>query len=330
MPRRRAIAFTPSHTDLEQLAATVGLAEELGYELACLPEAWCLDSTAVIAALAMRTERIKLGATILSIWGRTPATLAMTAATLQALSGGRFVLGLGASTPTLAEGFHNTGFRRPAERLREVTTAVRTLLDGGRAVVDIETDQRALRLGFQPPTPVPIWHGTVSPLACRITAETADGWTPVWVTRANLARMTTELAAIRSAGRSEAAPLVVACGPIVVVDDDLERARAIAAATIAWYLCSMGPLHPTFIAAQGYEAEVRAVQAANPRLTPSTGVIPAEAAVLIDELAAAGPEVVVREQLSPWDDVADIVIVGVPAPGTPWEVVEATLRAGAP
>ncbi|MEZ5260209.1 MAG: LLM class flavin-dependent oxidoreductase [Acidimicrobiales bacterium] len=56
MQPRRAIAFTPSHTDLDQLAATVGLAEELGYELACLPEAWCLDSTAVIAALAMRTE----------------------------------------------------------------------------------------------------------------------------------------------------------------------------------------------------------------------------------------------------------------------------------
>ena len=162
------------------------------------------------------------------------------------------------------------------------------------------------------------------------TYARADGWTPVWVTRANLARMTTELRAIRSAARPEAAPLVVACGPMVVVDDDLERARATAGATIAWYLCSMGPLHPTFIAAQGYEAEVRQVQAANPRLTPSTGVIPAGASVLIDELAAAGPEAVVREQLSPWDDVADIVIVGVPAPGTPWEVVEATLRAGAP
>ncbi|MEZ5411085.1 MAG: LLM class flavin-dependent oxidoreductase [Acidimicrobiales bacterium] len=330
MQRRRAIGFTPSHTDLAEIRSVVTLAEDLGYELVCLPEGWGLDSTTVIADLAARTERIGFAATILSVWGRTPATLAMTAATLQGLSGGRFILGLGASTPTLAEGFHDTPYRQPTERLRLVTEAVRTLLDGGRAPIGTDTTQRALRLGFPPPSPVPIWHGTVGPRSCEVTAELADGWAPVWMSRSGITATAAQLAATRASARPDAAPLVICCGPMVVVDDDLDRARATAGTTIAWYLCSMGPLHPRFIASQGYGPQVRAVQEANPRIAPSTGVIPAEAAALVDDFTAAGPADTVTAQLAPWDDVADVVLIGMPPPGSPWEIVEATLRAGAP
>ena len=100
-------------TRLDVIERAAVLADDLGYEVFTLPEGWALDATAVLGALALRTRRIKLAATILSIWGRTAGTLAMAAATVNQLSGGRFVLGLGASTPDLAEGLHDTAYEQP-------------------------------------------------------------------------------------------------------------------------------------------------------------------------------------------------------------------------
>ena len=101
-------------TRRDVMVRTARLADELGYEVFALPEGWGLDSTAVLAEIALSTERIRLASGVLSVWGRTPGTLAMTAATLDQISGGRYVLGLGASTPALAEGFHDV--RSPIPR----------------------------------------------------------------------------------------------------------------------------------------------------------------------------------------------------------------------
>lgn len=113
--------------------------------------------------------------------------------------------------------------------------------------------------------------------------------------------MAAELNALRAGANPDAAPLVTVAKPMVKVDDNTEAARAAAGATVAWYLCSMGELHPRFISGQGYEDEVRAVQAANPRLTPISGVIPPEASSLLDDLVVAGEPVFVGEQLAGWD-----------------------------
>jgi alkanesulfonate monooxygenase SsuD/methylene tetrahydromethanopterin reductase-like flavin-dependent oxidoreductase (luciferase family) len=112
------------------MVRTAMLADELGYEIFALPEGWGLDSTPVLTEIALRTARIHLASGILSVWGRTPATLAMTAATLHQVCGGRYVLGLGASTKALVEGFHDTAFEHPAAKLRDVVTKVRALLAG--------------------------------------------------------------------------------------------------------------------------------------------------------------------------------------------------------
>ena len=102
------------------IVRTAALADELGYELFAVPEGWGLDSAPVLAEIAMHTTRIQLASGVLSVWGRTPATLAITAATLDQISGGRYVLGLGVSTRALAEGFHDTPFEHPARKLRDV------------------------------------------------------------------------------------------------------------------------------------------------------------------------------------------------------------------
>ena len=116
--RRRGIQLTPMETRRDVIVRAAVLADSLGYESFSLPEGWGLDSTLVLAEIALRTQRIALVSGILSVWGRTPATLAMSAATLHQISGGRYVLGLGPSTRALVEGFHDVAFHHPADRLR--------------------------------------------------------------------------------------------------------------------------------------------------------------------------------------------------------------------
>lgn len=292
-----------------------GLADELGYEVFSVAEGWGQDSTILLAELATTTRRITLAAGVLSVWGRTPATIAMAAATLHRLAGGRFVLGLGASTRQLAEGWHDVAYSRPAARLREVTSQVRELLDGKRLAPTTVPTARALRLG-QPPIPdLPIWLAASGERTIQIAADLADGWYPLFLRRERVR----ELAAGMS--RSGRPPLTVAAGPFVVVDSDVTVARTAAAACTAAYLASMGDIYPRVVGEQGLAAEVDLVRSSN--------TIPAEAQVLLDEFTAYGTATAVQEQLEPWDAMADITMVGLP-PGLPWPQIEATIRAAAP
>jgi alkanesulfonate monooxygenase SsuD/methylene tetrahydromethanopterin reductase-like flavin-dependent oxidoreductase (luciferase family) len=322
--RRRGVALTPMETRLDVMVATARLADELGYELVAVPEGWGLDSTAVLAEIALATTRIRLVSGILSVWSRTPATLAMTAATLDQISAGRYVLGLGASTRALAEGFHDVRFEHPADRLADTVTAVRALLAGGSARLRATPDARPLRLGLPPAPGVPIWVAALGPRTLRVAAELADGWFPAFVARDRLATL---IGRVQGGGARR--PLTVAAGPLTVAADDAGAARAIAAGTIAWYVTAMGDVYARSLTEQGYGAAVQAIRAANPRPSPRSGVVPAEAEAVMDQLAAIGTADQVRAQLEPWDDLADVVVIGLP-PGVPWAVIEATLRAAAP
>src|ERR1700722_3027536 len=144
---RRGVALTPMETRRDVIIRTAVLADELGYEIFALPEGWGLDPAPVLTEIALRTSRIHLASGVLSVWGRTPATLAMTAATLHQVCGGRYLLGLGASTKALAEGFHDTAFEHPAARLRDAVTKVRALLAGQPARPDNAPAARPPRPG---------------------------------------------------------------------------------------------------------------------------------------------------------------------------------------
>jgi alkanesulfonate monooxygenase SsuD/methylene tetrahydromethanopterin reductase-like flavin-dependent oxidoreductase (luciferase family) len=326
---RRGVALTPMETRRDVIMRAAALADALGYEVFSLAEGWGFDSTPVLAEAALRTRRIALCSGVLSVWGRTPATLAMTAATLHQLSGGRYVLGLGPSTRALVEGFHDLPFARPAARLREVTARVRALLAGEPARLDGTRGARPIRLG-QPPVPdLPIWVAAMGDRTVRVAAELGDGWFPLLVTRDCLAGWVPELDRLRRAAGQRTGPLTVAAGPLTVVDADAGTARGVAASHVAWYLGAMGDVYARSLSEQGYEAEVEAVRAANPRPSPHRGVVPAEAEVLLEALTASGTPETVRERLEPWHKAADIVMVGLPA-GVPWPTIEATLRAAAP
>jgi alkanesulfonate monooxygenase SsuD/methylene tetrahydromethanopterin reductase-like flavin-dependent oxidoreductase (luciferase family) len=317
---RRGVGLTPMETRRDVMVRTARLADELGYEVFALPEGWGLDSSAVLAEIALATERIRLASGVLSVWGRTPGTLAMTAATLDQISGGRYVLGLGASTPALAEGFHDVPFVHPADRLEDTVTDVRALLTGEPAHLH-HTDARPLRLGLPSAPEVPIWVAALGPRTMQVAADHADGWFPALVALDRLPSLAARLHPAR--------PFTVTAGPLAVADDDPTTARDAAAGCLAWYVCAMGDVYAQSLARQGFDAEVETVRAANPRPSPRTARIPAEAEALLDQLAAAGSPEHVRAQLDRWDEVADIVMVGLP-PGLPWAAIERTLRVAAP
>lgn len=327
--QRRGVALTPMETRYDIILRTAQLADELGYEAFALPEGWGLDATLLLTEAASRTRRIKLVSGILSVWGRTPGTLAMTAATLHRLSGGRFVLGLGPSTRALVEGFHDVRFAHPADKLRETTVKVRALLAGERALLDATPGSRPLRLG-QPAAPdLPIWLAAMGDRTVRVAAELADGWFPLFVARDQVLDRVHALRQDREAAALRTGPLTVAAGPVTVATDDAAVARRISASCIAWYLSAMGDVYARFVTEQGYGGAVQAILEANPHPRPDGGVVPAEAQVVLDQFTAHGTPSQVRDQLAEWNGAVDLVMIGLP-PGLPWATIEATLRAAAP
>ena len=329
MTGRRGVGLTPMETRRDVIVRAAVLADELGYEVFAVPEGWGLDSTPVLAEIALHTARIQVASSVLSVWGRTPATLAMTAATLHQISGGRYVLGLGASTKALAEGFHDTPFEHPAAKLRDTVTGVRALLGGQPAQLNHVQGARPLRLG-QPPAPeVPIWVAALGQQTIRVAAELGDGWIPALVARDGLPAWTAQLSALRATAAPQAKALTVAAGPIAAADENATAARDIVATCVAWYLSAMGDVYARSMSAQGYGTEVGAILAANPRPSPRRGTVPPEAQTVLDQLAAYGTRDQVQEQLKAWDHAADIVTILLP-PGMAWPNIEATLLAAAP
>lgn len=316
---RRALGFTPMETSREVIVESAVLAERCGYEAVIVPEGWGLDAPSVLAEIATRTTRLRLVTGILSVWGRSPATLAMTAATLDDLSGGRFTLGLGASTPPLAERFHGVRFTAPAARLERTVVEVRRLLCGQRA--SGLGDIRGLRLG-QPPRPdLPIWVAGLGPRTEEVATRLADAWFPMMLPRDGVAERR------RNAVLDGAWGCGFVTGVLTTVGDD-GLPRWTATQMVGWYLLGMGPFYADQVAAAGYADAVAALRDANPRPVPGGLDWPAEADPLLDQLAVCGTAGEVAAGLAPWDGLTDLLVVGV-APG-PLEQVAAVVEAAAP
>src|SRR5262249_33669627 len=175
---RIAVSMMPLENRREVLLSVATAADRFGYDAFVLPETWAYDITVLLAEVAVRTERIGLGTSILSVWNRTPATIAMAAATLHAISGGRFALGLGASTAQLIEGLHDVPFTRPLGRLRQTITQVRALLRGERVPLATVSGARALKLNVPPAPEVSIQLAALGDESIRLAGELADAWLP--------------------------------------------------------------------------------------------------------------------------------------------------------
>jgi alkanesulfonate monooxygenase SsuD/methylene tetrahydromethanopterin reductase-like flavin-dependent oxidoreductase (luciferase family) len=239
-----------------------------------LPETWAYDITVLRAEAAARTTRITLGTGILGIWNRSAATIAMAAATLHAMSGGRFVLGLGASTPPLAEGLHDTPFEPPVPCMRRMVTQIRALLRGERIPLAVTTNARALELNVPPAPALPIHVAALGDAMTRLAGELADAWAPFLYPWSQLATGVERLreGATRG-GHPDRLPEIHPTVPAVVADTDA-KAREGAAWFLSFYVTTMGTIYRDSLTRQGYGKAVEAVLAANaPKFT---GVVPAD------------------------------------------------------
>ncbi len=268
-----------------EVAAFARAAEECGYEAIFVPEAWGRDAFVTLGALARVTERIGLGTGIVNVYSRTPALLAMAAVTLDELSGGRAILGLGTSGQRVVEGWHGVPMARPLRRLRETTEAVRAIVGGSRRGYSGETISVAPGFAVtlaRPRDRIPIYHASLTPRAIRQCAEVADGWLPYFTSpgtlRADVAAIEESL---RGAGRERASFTIAPCLPVLVSDDEA-AARAVLKRHLAFYVGGMGRFYREAVARHGFAdtaEEVRRLWDARER--------DAAAAAITDELLDA-------------------------------------------
>jgi alkanesulfonate monooxygenase SsuD/methylene tetrahydromethanopterin reductase-like flavin-dependent oxidoreductase (luciferase family) len=297
-PRRVGVAFTPFETRADVILRLASQAEDLGFDRVDIAEGWTHDSTVLLAQVAERTETIGLGTSVISAWGRTPATIALGAASLQRASGGRFTLGIGASSPPLTEGFHGVTWEKPVKHLRETLTAVRALLTGDRQPNPAE-GARPLRLGIVPEQQVPIVLAALSPGSIRLAGELADGWAPFLWARSQL----DDGRALLRDGETRAEPQKgrthVSVGVPVALAPDERGARRLAAWWLSTYATRMGPLYPRMLSERfGMAPAVDAViEAAHDSRTPD---LPAVAEGLAREVTLFGTYDQAQDVIGEW------------------------------
>lgn len=314
--------------------ALVSEAERAGYDVCWVAEAYGSDAVSVLSYLAAHTERIDLGAAVLQIPARAPAMTAMTAATLDNLSGGRFRLGLGVSGPQVSEGWYGVRFAKPLARTREYVDVVRTVLRRDRLTYSGEHIQlplpdgpgKPLKLAIRPVRPdLPIYLAAVGPANLELAGEIADGWLGVFVApeyvEESLARVH---AGAARAGRELDGFDAMATVPVVLGDDPEACAEAVRGYT-ALYIGGMGSKRQNFYNAlavrMGYGEAAERVQ----ELFLAGEYREAAAAVpfdFVDKTALLGPPDRIAERLHAYRDAGVTTLSVLPFAATP----EATLQ----
>jgi alkanesulfonate monooxygenase SsuD/methylene tetrahydromethanopterin reductase-like flavin-dependent oxidoreductase (luciferase family) len=306
---RVGAAVTPFQTDADATIRLAVAAEQLGYARFGTAEGWTHDAVVLLAQIARITSRIGLATTVLPVWSRTPAAIAMAAASLQCASDGRFALGLGASSPPLVEGLHGITWQQPVKRIRTTLLAVRALLDGARLPLDREY-VRPLRLGAPPERRVPILLAALAPASVRLAGELADHWLPFLWARSRLPDGRALLAEGEARAEASTATGVTASVPLAIGPDEA-TARQIAAGWLLAYLTRMGPLYPRVLRDQfGFAREVDALLDANANGGPPR--LPAAAERLARDVTVMGtyeeaPDAV-RLWLEAGADAIDLVL----------------------
>jgi F420-dependent oxidoreductase-like protein len=296
-------------------------ADRLGYSVCWVAEAYGSDAPTVLAWVAAQTQRIDIGAGVMQIPARTPAMTAMTAATLDTLSGGRFRLGLGVSGPQVSEGWHGVRFAKPLARTEEYVAIVRMALRRERVQFSGEHwtlplpdgPGKALKLTVHPVRPhIPIYLAAVGPKNLELAGRIADGWLAIFFAPEQAAISLDPLLAGRRA-RDEAAHTeddgirgfdVVPTVPMMI-DDDLEAAAAAIRGYAALYLGGMGSREQNFYNAlacrMGFEAEAAQIQEhyLNRRYQEAAAAVPWE---FIDATSLIGAPERIRDRMQAFAD----------------------------
>lgn len=314
----RLPGFDKSGFDKRELIECLRAADACGYDSFWLPEAWEREAFSILTELALATDRIHLGTGIINVFSRSPALIAMSAATLDEISGGRFRLGLGTSGARVIEDFHGLRYNKPLARVKETVQIVRALLSGDAVEFTGECfELHRFKLGFKPVrTHIPIYVAALSEKSLNQIGQVADGWLPThWPGE----RLTDGIAQIRagaeSAGRDasliEIAPLVN-----VAVSDDIAKARNSARLPLAYYIGGMGDYYHAALSRLGFATEAERIrrlwQGGRPR-----EAIRAVSDEMVDRVAICGPLEACRSRLDEYLALgATLPIIPIPQQGT--------------
>jgi F420-dependent oxidoreductase-like protein len=304
------MGYAPPGTNPLELIELAQEAERVGYDSAWAAEAWGTDAVSVLAWLAATTSTIKIGSAILQIPARTPANTAMTAATLDLMSGGRFLLGLGTSGPQVVEGWHGEPWGKPLGKTREYVELVRAALR--RETIEYEGEHytvpyrgngatglgKPLKLMARPlRADIPIYLASLRRRSVALAAEIADGWLPIFFSPER-AREVFPVPFEREG--LDIAPAVPA-----VLSDDVESARDSLKGYYALYVGGMGARGENFyneLACEyGYEQAAGTIQDLflDGKHRDAAAAVPDE---LVDELALVGPKERIAERLAAWKE----------------------------
>jgi F420-dependent oxidoreductase-like protein len=294
-------------------------AERLGYDSMWTAESWGSDALTPLAWWGSKTTKLRLGTDLIQLSARTPTATAMAALTIDHLSGGRFVLGLGVSGPQVVEGWYGQSFAKPLARTREYVSIVRQVLAREAPVTNDGAHYPlphpgGLGLGkpLRPIThprraDVPIILGAEGPKNVALAAEIADGWFPIFYSprhddmyRDALAEGFNRPGARSTPEKFEILPTVT-----VVEDDDVERAADALRPMVALYAGGMGAREMNFhfdvFCRLGYEAEATKIQQLylDGRKDEATSVVTTQ---MVEEIALIGPRAKIRDEIQIWED----------------------------
>jgi F420-dependent oxidoreductase-like protein len=300
---------------LRDTVVRIGELERNGLDIIWVGEPYGFDAPTTLAYLAARTERLQLGAGILPIYSRTPTLTAMTAAGLDFLSGGRAILGLGASGPQVVEGWHGVPYDKPLQRTREVVDIARQVWrrevvrhDGPVYYLPLPEGQglglgKPLKMIVPPLRPeIPIYIAALGAKTVEYTAAAAEGWLPLFFAPDAADKVWGDpLAAGLSRRPDSLPPLEICAGGVVAIGPDAAVKRDLARPQIALYVGGMGARGHNFyndlFASYGYEQEARVIQ----DLYLSGKKREAEAAIpaaFLEQVSLCGPSGYVAERLA--------------------------------
>jgi F420-dependent oxidoreductase-like protein len=302
------LGYAPPGTNPTELVTLAHEAERLGYDSVWAAEAWGTDAVTVLSWIAATTERIKVGSAILQIPARTPANTAMTAVTLDLMSGGRFLLGLGTSGPQVVEGWHGEPWGKPLVKTREYVEIVRAAIR--RQIVEYHGRHyqvpyngpgstglgKPLKIMARPlRDEIPIYLASLKPRSVALAAEIGDGWLPIFFSPER-ARRTFPVPFERDG--LDIAPAVPA-----VLADDVETARDALRPYYALYVGGMGARSANFyndLACEyGFDADAKRIQDLylDGKHRDAAAAVPD---ALVDEMALVGPRERIAERLAAW------------------------------
>jgi len=299
----------------QQAVAELADYERAGLEVLFVPEAYSFDAVSMLGFIAARTERLQLASGILQVYTRTPSLTAMTAAGLDYISGGRFMLGIGASGPQVIEGFHGVPYSAPLGHTRELVEICRQVwrrervqYQGRHYQVPLPPEKgtglgKPLKLINKPVREqIPIVIASIGPKNVELTAEIADGWQPLFFLPEHAQKVWGDALA---AGKAKRAPKLGALELIpqipVSMGDDLDAARDAVRPALALYVGGMGARGKNFYndlaRRYGFEDAARTIQDLylDGKKTEAEAAIPTE---LIDQTALIGPPGKIGERLS--------------------------------